>query len=133
MLTFFYLPGLFGLFILFLFLNFGHFLLIILNLLKLLFLFDLLVKLLLPLLDKVRLLLSLVLINIGNSIDIDLIVRCEANAFLPQDLLHPGDLEQEERVGHLSDLKQLEVKDESKLMLLVIPNKADKSILGFID
>ena len=76
---------------------------------------------------------SFILVLIWNLLDLNFIILCESDKLLAQDLLDSWNFEEAEAVGYCSDVKEVETENECQLMLLVVSNKTNESILRFID
>ena len=106
-------PVLLSFLILLLFLHLGHQFLIFHEFSMFFFFLDLLVELVLPLLCEIWLLLAFVWVHIRNAFDLNIVVRSEADALLPQDFFDSWYFEQEEWVCYLPNFQKLEVEYES--------------------
>ena len=90
-------------------------------------------KLLLAQLDNLVELLALVLVGVWQTTNVHVVVLQEVAYLLAEDLLDPGQPEQEERVCNLPQIQLVEAEDKGELVLLVVPQERHKGVLALVN
>lgn len=98
----------------------------------LLLFFHLPLQLLFALDRDLLLLFPFVAVFVGNTVNVDVVVWGEASCWLAEDLSYSGQLEQEEGVADVADVKQGEAEDEGQLVLLVVSDEAHEGVLALV-
>ena len=96
------------------------------------FLLLLVFELLLPLAQLVCVLLTLVLVRVGDLIQVYVFARHEALDLPSQNFLDARKAEEKEGVGNLPDVQLAEGKDERELVFLVVAQEAHEGVLRLV-